>query len=107
VTSTDRELLEAWRAGDRHAGDELFGRYFRSLFMFFASKLAEGVEDAISRTMLGCLQNLHRVHDGGSFRGYLFGVARHEVFAHYRALRTGPDIDFAVSSVCDLGPTPR
>ena len=106
VASTDHELLEAWRAGNRQAGDELFGRYFRSLFAFFGNKVADGVEDLISRTMMACVQNLNRITEEGTFRAYLFGIARHEVYGHYRRLRTAPDIDFGVTSVCDLGPTP-
>lgn len=103
---SDRELLDAWRAGDRLAGDALFGRHFQGLFAFFANKVPTGAEDLISRTMMACLQNLDRIHEGGTFRGYLFGIARHELFGHYRRLRSEPSIDFAVSSIRDLSPTP-
>lgn len=106
MQGTDRELLEAWRAGDRKAGDALFGRYFRSLFVFFSSKASDAVEDLIGRTMTACLQSLHRFRDDGSFRSYLFGIARHELFGHYRRLRTEDAIDFGVTSVCDLAPGP-
>ncbi len=106
MSAPDHELLEAWRGGDRLAGDELFGRYFRSLFAFFAHKVPGNAEDLISRTMMACLQNIDRIQADGSFRGYLFGIARHELFGHYRRLRTEPDLDFSVTSICDLGPTP-
>ena len=41
----DLELLEAWRAGDRAAGQRLIGRYFDSIARFFRSKLGDDVED--------------------------------------------------------------
>ena len=56
--------------------------------------------------MMACIKNLHRIREDGTFRAYLFGIARHEVYGHFRSLRTGPEIDFGVTSVCDLGPTP-
>lgn len=106
MSASDAELLAAWRAGDRVAGDTLFRRHFRALFAFFANKAGDDVEDLISRTMMGCLQSLDRIRDDGTFRGYLFGIARHELYGHYRGLRKDEAIDFGLTSVCDLAPSP-
>ena len=41
-----------------------------------------------------------------TFRTFLFAIARNELCAHYRAAKRGADIDFSVSSVADLSPSP-
>jgi len=102
----DIELLEAWRAGDTHAGSELFERHFRSLSRFFASKLAEDVDDALQATFLACVEGRHRIRDGASFRAYLFAIARRELFAHYRRKRAARLPDIEELSVVDLAPSP-
>ncbi len=103
---TDIELLEAWRAGDRGAGGELFERHVRALYRFFTTKVAGGVDDLIQRVFTACVASRDRIREGASFRAYLFAVARNELYDHYRANKRNNDLDFGVSSLCDLGPTP-
>jgi RNA polymerase sigma-70 factor (ECF subfamily) len=107
VVVTDVELLQAWRAGDGRAGSELFDRYFERLYRFFASKVATGVEDLLQQTMMACVEGRDRLREDGSFRAYLFGVARHTLLAHFRRkARPGERIDATVQSLCDLEPSP-
>lgn len=47
--TTDVELLEAWRGGDRRAGEQLFERHFDAVSRFFRNKLEFGVDDLIQR----------------------------------------------------------
>lgn len=98
----DAQLLEAWRAGDRDAGDRLFGRYSEALHRFFATKIGAGAEDLVQQTFLACLEYHHRLRDAASFRGYLFAVARSKLFDYLLALRKVPPQELATVSVADL-----
>jgi len=101
---TDVELLQAWRAGDLRAGDQLFQRYFESLYRFFATKVDGGVEDLIQRTLLVCVERRDHVREDGRFKAYLFTVARHELYARLRSLqRERQTDDISEISVEDLG----
>jgi RNA polymerase sigma-70 factor (ECF subfamily) len=103
---SDGELLDAWRAGDAGAGDELFERHFDALYRFFASRLSTGVEDAIQQTLLGCVEARDRFRGEASFRSFLFAIARNQLLAAFRARRRGGELDPSVTSLCDLGPSP-
>ena len=102
---TDLELLRAWREGDREAGDRLVRRHFDSLVGFFYSKVERGVEDLIQATMLACVEGRDRIAHG-SFRAYLFGTARRVLYGHYRKHRARDNVDFGVTSMRDLAPSP-
>ena len=81
----DMALLRAWRGGDDRAGTTLFRRHFPSVFVFFRNKVNDGIEDLVQQTFLGCVEagdSLDRVR---SFRGYLFGIARHQLLRRFAA----------------------
>lgn len=102
----DEELLEAWRAGDRAAGNELFGRYFSGVYRFFRNKVDRGVEDLVQRTFMACVEGRDRLH-GGLFRSYLFGAAHNILRSHYRRERAlARDIDADERSIVDMGAGP-
>ena len=104
---TDRELLVAWRGGDRDAGSELFERRFAELYRFFRNKADDGVDDLIQQTLLACLGGLDRFREDASFRTWLFAIARNELYDHWRARRRRDDVvDIGEVSVADLGTTP-
>lgn len=100
----DLDLLDAWRRGDARAGNVLFRRYFPQLSRFFRHKADTGVEDLIQATFLACVEGRDRFREASSFRTYLFGIARHQLYAHYR--RQHRAVDFAQTSVIDLGASP-
>jgi RNA polymerase sigma-70 factor (ECF subfamily) len=103
---SDGELLEAWRAGDRVAGDELIRRHFDSICRFFRAKLGDDVEDLIQKTFLDCVKSRDRVERDG-FRAYLFAVAKNRLYDHLRANFRGPQrIDLSSLSLADLGTSP-
>ena len=102
--TTDRERLEAWRAGDRRAGRELLDRHYESLARFFRNKVGHESPDLIQRTMLACIESRDRFRGEASFRTYLFTIARNELCAHYR--RSRHDVDLGTQSVADLGTSP-
>ena len=107
VEPTDLALLTAWRNGDGAAGELLFVRHFRALYRFFETKFSAEADELVQATFLACVRAKERFHEGSSFRAYLFTVARHEL---YRVVeerqRARGRIDFGVSSVAELVPTP-
>ncbi len=81
-TEHDTELLEAWRRGDRAAGERLFDRHVASLLRFFRTKAGLQSEELVQRTFLACVRTRDRVRESASFRAYLFTIARNELFRH-------------------------
>ena len=103
--SDDDELLAAWRAGDRVAGDALIGRWFDPICRFFRSKLGDDVEDLIQRTFLDCLESRERLREA-SFRSFLFAVARNRLFDELRRGLRRPVDMLGTISIADLRSTP-
>lgn len=105
--TSDLELLEAWRSGDRTAGSQLFERHFDSICRFFANKIQSDVDDLVQRTFAACVEGKERFRGQSSFRTYLFGVAHNVLRSHLRKRRReGERFDFGLTSVFDLGLSP-
>ncbi|MCE9580122.1 MAG: sigma-70 family RNA polymerase sigma factor [Deltaproteobacteria bacterium] len=100
----DAALLDAWRAGDRAAGEQLFERHFDAIYRFFERKGLGDVGDLVQRTFLGCVEARDRYRGASSFRTFLFAIARHELYGLFRQRRA--QVDFGVSSLADLAPGP-
>ena len=99
----DDDLLERWRAGDKRAGNALFERHFRSLVRFFRNKVSTGIEDLVQETLLACLRGRDRLRDDNSFRAYMFGTARFQLYEHLRR-SAKQEVDVEEHSVADLAP---
>lgn len=109
--ASDDELLLAWRAGERRAGEQLFDRHFKALTRFFRNKTSDGagdsMDDLIQQTVLGLLESKHEFRGEGSFRSFVFGVAYNVLRNHYRgARRDAARLDFGVTSIFDLAAGP-
>lgn len=105
--ATDDELLRAWRRGDRASGEELFARYFDPIYAFFAAKVAPSdVADLVQGVFVGCVEGADRFRAEGSVRAYFYGIARYVLYHHYRTRRRQPTMDFGVSSLMEVAPTP-
>jgi len=102
----DFELLEAWCAGDRQAGDTLVCAHFPAVQRFFRNKAWEDSEDLAQTTFLRCTAMRDRFERKSSFRTFLFAVARHVLYEHYRAKTANEQFDAAGSSVADIDPSP-
>lgn len=100
----ERQQLEAWRAGDQAAGAALFELYFEAVYRFFARKIDGDVDDLVQRTFLGSVEGRARIE--GTFRAYLYGVARHVLHERLREVAKNQALDFGVSSLADVGPSP-
>jgi RNA polymerase sigma-70 factor (ECF subfamily) len=76
--SEDRELLLAWRGGDRRAGSELFQRHFAAVRRFFYNKACteSEVEELIQRTFTACVEAAERFRGDASFKTWLLAIAR-------------------------------
>lgn len=103
----DPSLLQRWRAGDASAGELLFGRHFPGLYRFFASKVTRDIDDLIQQTLLACVEGRDRFRGDGqaSFRSYLYGIARHMLYGHYRR-HASRRFDVLETSLEDLAPSP-
>ena len=99
--ATDLELLDAWRGGDRTAGNELVSRHWASVSRFFRSKVGDDGADLISQTFLACVEGRDRI-TGDNIKAYLFAVARRRLADHLRRQARTPDLDLASSSIVDL-----
>ncbi len=107
ATPSDGELLQAWGAGDRAAAEELLARHFEAVVRFFQNKIDRDHDDLIQKTFLGCLESRDRFRGDGSFRAFLFGVARNVLGKHLRQRYREPSaLDFGHVSAAELGDSP-
>jgi RNA polymerase sigma factor (sigma-70 family) len=103
----DRQLLEAWKLGDRAAGQELFSRYFGTVRRFFANKVRDDPEELIQTTFLACIEAHARVTNVDNFRAYLLGIARNLLRKHWeRQVGRGRTDDIDEVAIADLGAGP-
>jgi RNA polymerase sigma-70 factor (ECF subfamily) len=101
---SDLELLDAWRAGDRKAGEVLFDRHFDAIARFFRNKVAEAADDLVQQTFLGCLEARDRFRGHSSFRTFLFAIAHNVLGKHWRGRKGDDAVDLGTHSVHDLAP---
>lgn len=104
----DLELLERWRGGDARAADALTRRHLESMRQFFRSKVRpDDVDDLVQQVWLALGETQERAAAAirGSFRGYLFGIARHVLFGHIRTKHRAAAVDPIASSLAALDPS--
>jgi RNA polymerase sigma factor (sigma-70 family) len=107
MRSSDDELLEAWRVGDKHAGKELFARYYDAIDRFFRNKVGEDGTDLAQKTFLGCLESVDRYRNQQNFRSWLFAIAYRQLCKHYRSRASDvARFDLGTVSAADIDPTP-
>jgi RNA polymerase sigma factor (sigma-70 family) len=104
---SDAELLQAWAAGDKLAGEQLFERHFEAVARFFRNKLAADAshEDLIQLTFLGCVEARDRFRQHASFRTFLFAIARNQLGKFWRT-RSRDRVDLQTVSLHDLDASP-
>ena len=110
----DAELLRAHGAGDVHAFARLYDRYDRPCFQFIRRTLggahADAAEDLHQETWIAISKSAGAFDPArASFCAWLFTVARHKVWDHFRrqkvaVLASGGDD--AAMMIPDAGPTP-
>lgn len=110
----DAALLRAHGAGDAHAFARLYDRYDRPCFQFIRRTLgdahADAAEDLHQETWLAISKNWAAFDPGKApFRAWLFTVARHKVWDHFRRQKVAilaSAQDDAAMLVPDSGATP-
>lgn len=102
----DYALLERWRAGESSAGEALVVRYFGAVRRFFRNKVGNDVEDLVQQTFLGCVEGRDGIRQDGSFRTYLYSIARFQLYSYYRKRHRDRALDFTTTSVHDLRTSP-
>jgi RNA polymerase sigma-70 factor (ECF subfamily) len=110
----DAELLRALGAGDAHAFARLYDRYDRACFQFIRRTLggahADAAEDLHQETWMSVSKNAASFDARkASFAAWLFTIARHKVWDHFRRQKVvvlASAEDDAVTMVADEGPTP-
>jgi RNA polymerase sigma factor (sigma-70 family) len=102
----DAALLDAWRAGDDRAGEQLFDRHADGVARFFENKVREGAEDLTQATFLRMIEGRERVRHGVAFRGFVIAIARNVLREHLRELGRGRQVDPEVDCMAELAPGP-
>ncbi|MCR9164897.1 MAG: RNA polymerase sigma factor [Nannocystaceae bacterium] len=102
----DHDLLERWRSGDTSAGEKLLRRHFRSVYAFFANKIAGPPDDLIQETFRACVESRSNIRDGSSFRAYILAIARRELYRTYRQRAVVQEFDPSRVSVSQLVASP-
>jgi RNA polymerase sigma factor (sigma-70 family) len=106
-STSDADLLLAWQAGDATAGEALVERYFDRVYRFFHTKLDTEADELVQLTFLACVGAKDRFRRESSFRTFLFGIAKNQLYAAIRGRVKAARYDFAVSSIAALVSTPR
>lgn len=103
MVEPDLALLDRWCAGDAAAGNQLFNSHFATLYRFFENKVLGDVDDLVQETLLECVRARDRFKRQSTFRTYLFAIARHVLYQHWRRKSTArPTLDFDEVSIESL-----
>lgn len=104
----DEDLLEAWRNGDRNAGESLFERYYRNILRFFRNKIGnqDEIGDLAHQTFVACVEGRDRLRDSSSFRAYLFGVACNVLRGYWKRKYRDRPVDLDEVTADELAPSP-
>jgi len=80
MTTDDRALIEAMREGDEFAFVSLYNRHKDQVYGFCLKMLLneERAADVMQDTFLRVYENRERLLDAGSFRSWLFTIARNQ-----------------------------
>jgi len=84
---SDATLIQAHQAGDPCAISTLMGRYQNSLMGMLVNRVGPDAEDLFQETWVRVSKNINEYDDRGSFKAWLFQIARRLVIDHYRRKR--------------------
>ena len=83
---SDEQLIEWIARGDRSCLGTLFERHHRALFnfVFQMTRNAALAEDLVQETFLRMLKAAGSFRGDGSFKSWMFHIARNQVYDHLR-----------------------
>jgi RNA polymerase sigma-70 factor (ECF subfamily) len=93
--STDSELVLRAQQHDARAAAELYNRHNLAIYRYALRLLqrVENAEDAVQTTFLKFFTSLDQLHDPAAVKGWLYAIARHEVYSQFRRKRNDGSID--------------
>ena len=107
VEHLEATLVDAARAGDQRALDELIARYLPLVYNIVGRALARGadVDDVVQDTMLRVVRGVRGLRDPERFRSWLVAVAMNQVREHRRSGYGAPEPldEDAVADLADPG----
>jgi RNA polymerase sigma-70 factor (ECF subfamily) len=107
----EKSLIQAAQAGDRGAFERLYEAFFPGLYGYVRSRMSTTVdaEDLVSDVVLSIVQSLSdfRWRHPGSFRAWVFQIARRKLADHYRQNPMSPDTLDENETLPDATPTPE
>jgi RNA polymerase sigma-70 factor (ECF subfamily) len=107
--SSDQDAARAWCGGDDGAGEYLIRRHYDGVVRFFATKMRGDTSDLVQATFLRAAEARPRLRDTGSFRAFLYGIARNLLYETIRERQRREkhfEFDAAVTSAIDLNGGP-
>ncbi len=86
MSPDDRALIEAFQAGDEFAFVALYNRYKGPVFAYCAKMLLDraAAEDTLQETFVRVYENRERLTRPGSFKAWLFTIARNQCLNQLR-----------------------
>ena len=82
------KILDAWRAGDKTAGERLVRRHYAMVYRFFYSKVdPDTCQDLTQATLEALCTSRDAFRQSSSFATFVFGIARNKLLMHIRTTR--------------------
>jgi len=107
----EKSLVQAAQAGDRAAFERLYDAFFPGLYGYIRSRMSTTVdaEDLVSDVVLMVVRKLEdfRWQFPGSFRAWLFQIARRKLADYYRRNPAPADALDEHETLSDSSPTPE
>ncbi len=102
----DRSLIEAFQAGDEFAFVALYNRYKAPVFAFCVKMLLDraAAEDVLQETFVRVYENRERLTRPGSFKAWLFTIARNQCLNQLRS--SGRQVPLGEAEPVAAGGTP-
>lgn len=91
---------------DSSDGNILFQEYAESVYQFFRDKVGGEEDKLMQATFLEVDRRRDPQPTGGSFRAYLFSIARDQLYQHLRQLAGDANLDFSITPLATLMPSP-
>jgi RNA polymerase sigma factor (sigma-70 family) len=98
---THHALFEAWRAGDKDAGDRLVQDYFEPIRDYFIRRTPDEHEELVQKTFLGLIEAKEKWRGEGTVRVYIYCIARNVFRRYLRDVRRKPNFDPLSNSLVD------
>lgn len=91
----DRSLIQAFQAGDDFAFVSIYNRHKSAVYTFCVKMLLdkEAAQDVLQETFLRVYENRNRLLNAGSFRAWLFTIARNQCLNVLRRERRRVPLD--------------